>query len=56
MAREHDGAVELVDKRRQAGTVVRDPPQEVRRRENGVTVAVELVKHGRQLDASENAP
>src|SRR5207247_8303942 len=45
MADEDDGAVDLVDDRRGVGSVVGEPAQRVRRRENGVTVTDEPVVH-----------
>src|SRR5262249_5387722 len=45
VADEDDGAVELVDNRRRVGSVVRDPAQRVRWRENGVAVADEPAEH-----------
>ena len=45
MADEDGGAVDLVDDRRGAGSVVREPAERVRRRENGVTVTDEPVVH-----------
>jgi hypothetical protein len=45
VADEHHGTFDLVDDRRRERSVIREPAQRVRRRENGVTVADEPVIH-----------